>query len=238
MNGRDLTPPTPAAKSGPVWELWLGYDLEQCYEFFVEPFFWTPDAFPDQVIEELREVRSWLEHHLRASGIPDVLISAADRAIAGVRRRTQATDADSRRRRWWVAQTFEVLLQLSRAHSVPHRRRYFDYGVVLRRIAFCEIARRHASDASEKARPDEAARRMHEAYRREHRRTCANMVEYVREDETTNPFDSGLRELDVRFAEFADYLAEWLEGDNEPDEVFREHLRAVQNAAGFLNMTG
>jgi hypothetical protein len=64
------------------------------------------------------------------------------------------------------------------------------------------------------------------------------MVEYVREDEPINPFDPGLRKLDVRFAEFADYLDGWLEGDTEPDEVFREHLRAVQNAAGFLDMTG
>jgi hypothetical protein len=230
MTGRDLTPPVQPAQEQPVWELWLGHDLEQFYEYFLEPFFQTPGTFPDETIERIRVLRSWTEHHLRLIGIPDILISAADRAVADVRRRTRVTDSASRRKLRSVADTFEVLLQLSRSHIAPRRRRYFDYGVMLRRISFCELACRLLQDAEDKVLA------LNEAYRREHRRVCAALVSFVREDETDNPFDPELHDLDARFAEFADYLATWLEHDVEPDDTFRERLGAAENAARILSM--
>jgi hypothetical protein len=62
------------------------------------------------------------------------------------------------------------------------------------------------------------------------------LVSFIREDETRNSFDPGLRDLGRQVRGVRGLLATWPEGDMGPDDTFRERLGAAENAARILSM--
>jgi hypothetical protein len=231
---RDVHPPVVASPE-PPWELWLGYDLEQYYEFFAEIHFVAADAFPDEVIAQLDVVRDWMVFQLRQLRVPDLLIGAAEQAAVEVRRWTDVSvfaDKALNRRRQSIRDTFELLMHLTCAHVSADRRRYYDFGVMIRRVSACVVMDRQVPDLPSWAH--EGWPGLAGTYRRELRRSCATLVSFVRDDGPDNRPDPALHLLDTDFRTLADHLASWLETEDPPDLRFLGLLQAASYRAGLL----
>jgi len=234
LSRRDIDPPEASGQPELSWELWLGYDLEQYYEYFTEVHFLVIDAFPDKVMDELTVMRRWMAFQLRELRIPELLIDAADNAAADIRRWTDISviaDGALKRRRNAIRDTFELLLQLTRAHVRRNRRRYFDFGVMLRRVNACTIM--HLTTPTLPRAAHRAWPGLDEEYRAELWRSCSTLVSFVREDETINPTDPALSAIDAKFRALADYLESRLADERPVDEDFLEHLQAATFSAGL-----
>lgn len=228
---RDFEPPEgdPAAATVP-WELWLGSDLEQCYQYFAE-LHWVFVDIPDELIEQLTELRRWMLLTLRRLHVPELLVDAADQAVADVRLWTRVevfTDATLNRRRRAIRDTFELLLQLTRCHMTPGRRRYFDFGVMLYRVNGCAIMERIAPGLPPEVH--QAWPGLQETYRRELWNCCATLVSFVREEE---PGDAEAS-LEADFRAFADYLEERMTAAGPPDAEFLRNLQTISFNVGLF----
>jgi hypothetical protein len=231
---RDIEPPEAAGSGGARWELLLGHNLEQGYELFAELHFVFSGVLSDEVIERLDGTRRWMSARLARLGVPSMIVEAADHALANVRRWTQPsvfTDPDLNRTRRAIRDTFELLMQLTRAHLEPSRRRYYDFGVMLRRINALTVM-----DRDTPALPPDVHLRwpgLTERYRAELWRTCAELASFVRDEGPDNRPDPALAELDAAFRDLADYLEVRSTGDSQTDDEFLERLQAISFAAGL-----
>lgn len=235
---RDIDPPSGGPEAEPPWELWLGHDLELYYLLFTEIHHVALGGLPDEALDGLATVRRWVVHQLRELRLPDGLVDALDDAAADIRPltdRSVITDRERWRKRRAVGATLEVLIQLTRAHVPPRHRRYYDFGVMLRRInTHITLIQTVPSLPSwvEKGWP-----RLAERYRDELRRECTTLVSWVRDKGPGNAASPAQRGLDVAFDVLADHLESWLVEDNEIDDAFLEGLQTAWSRAGLLGST-
>ncbi|WP_158581571.1 hypothetical protein [Actinomadura spongiicola] len=237
-NVRDIDPPEDGTDAEPPWELWLGHDLEQYFSFFTEIHYVALGGFPDGTLDDLATIRRWVVHQLRELRLPDVLVNAVDDAVADVRPLTDPsviTDRERWRKRRAVGATFEVLLQLTRAHVPPRHRRYYDFGVMLRQINTRVTLIRTAPALPSWV--EEGWPNLAERYRDELRRECATLASWVRDKGPGNSADPAQSSLDGAFDALADHLESWLAEENEIDDVFLERLQTAWRRSGLLGST-
>ncbi|HEX7301551.1 hypothetical protein [Lentzea sp.] len=233
-NRRDMDPPRRGKTGNTPWELVLGHTLEHAYSTFTELPLAFADGVADRLFQEFAVVRRWMRSHLIRAGVPELLVAAADHAMANLRqfvRPAAYLEQELIRRRGAIRSTFELLELTTRGHVRPERRRYFDLGIALSRVNICVILHHFTPELPAEVHQNWPG--LDDIYRRELWRSCSMLVSFVREDDGDSRPDPALRDLDDAFRAFADHLAPLAATEGPFDQEALNLLHAKSTAAGL-----
>jgi hypothetical protein len=230
---RDFEPPAHLTVALPPWELQVGNDLEDVYCAYTEWPVIITRGFPPVVLDRMRDMGGWSADRLRAIRVDPALLDRFEEllnALPGQDDFPRELDLDwvSSRRR--MSEEVEHLLGVARAAIGIHRRRYYDYGVMLRRVRLCASMLSSAAQypVNLATFPDLIAH-----YRQELSRTTEVLVAMVVSEDPTRPRDPEQWNLERGFAAFAEYLVSWRTGGADLDDEFHERLKQTNIVAGF-----
>jgi len=238
--GRNFVPEAPDAIPRKPWALWLGHDLEELYCHYVELNIFIIRGEPPTFVERIATLGRWITDTLQALDCPEEITEFVDAAIDGVTRRddfyTAIQDAEWHATRAAVGDGLDKALPAARRVLPPEGRRYFDYGVMLARVALCSVFIHVVPKLPERS----AALFMDSIplYRRELRRAAETLIAFIENEDEDRPHDPRHRLLDQRFQSYREYLSGWLTRGADPGDDFFQRLHDIRHDAGLFSSGG
>lgn len=231
---RDFEPPPPGATARPADELQIGHDLEDvCCAYTEWPVIITR-GFPDFILEKMHDMCGWTADRIRELGVDPAVVDRFEEIVAelpGHYEFARSFGLDWLEARARISAEMEHLQRIVRTAIDAHRRRYYDYGVMLCRIRLCVrmigLIPTLPEDMAE-GLPD-----VEQLYHAELMRATAVLQTMVAYESPTLPRDPGQHHLDRVFAAFTDHLAVWRTSEARVTDDLTGHLEELTRAIGF-----